>query len=166
MMNEASNLKDLPAIQNQMCFGCSSNNPSGLQMKFYGDKESVVSWITIPEHLCGWSKMAHGGVVTTILDEIMSWSALYLLKKVIVTRTITIEFIKQVQINEALKAEGKVLEFKSEKEAIMEGFIYNHKGDLCTRSTGNFALLKPKIAIRLGVVDEKALKDLEPVMNM
>jgi acyl-coenzyme A thioesterase PaaI-like protein len=52
-------------------------------------------FLTVPEHLCGWSKMVHGGVVTTILDEIMSWSALYLLKKVIVTRTMTIEFIKQ-----------------------------------------------------------------------
>ena len=165
-MNKESDLKKLPAIQNQMCFGCSSSNPAGLQMKFYGDKESVVSWVTVPEHLCGWSKMVHGGVVTTILDEIMSWSALYLLKKVIVTRTITIEFIKQVHIKEELKAEGRVLELRSEKEAIMEGSIYNHKGDLCTRSTGNFALLKPKIAIRLGVVDETALKDLEPVMNM
>jgi hypothetical protein len=47
----------------------------------------------------------------------------------------------------------------------MEGFIYNSKGDVCTRSTGNFALLKPKIAIRLGVVDETALKDLEHLMN-
>jgi len=164
-MNDTSGLKKLPAIRNQMCFGCSSVNPSGLHMQFYGNTESVVSWLTVPEHLCGWSKMVHGGVVTTILDEIMSWSALYLLKKVIVTRTITIEFIKQVQIQEELKAEGKVLEFKSEKEAIMEGFIYNSKGDICTRSTGNFALLKPKIAMRLGVVDETALKDLEPVMS-
>lgn len=148
-----------------MCFGCSPTNPSGLQMRFHGNKESVVSWLTVPQHLCGWNNLVHGGVVTTILDEIMSWAALYLLKKVIVTRTITIEFVKSVYIKEELKAVGKVLEIRSEKEAIMGGFIYNSKGDLCTRSTGNFALLKPKIAKRLGVVDEAVLKDLESLMN-
>jgi uncharacterized protein (TIGR00369 family) len=157
--------KPLPPRRNQMCFGCSPINPSGLQMRFQGNKESVVSWLTVPEHLCGWNNLVHGGVVTTILDEIMSWAALYLLKKVIVTRTITIEFVKSVYIKEELKAVGKVLEIKSEKEAIMEGFIYNSKGDMCTRSTGNFALLKPKIAKRLGVVNEAVLKDLESLMN-
>jgi len=157
--------KKLPVRRNHMCFGCSPVNPSGLRMQFYGNKESVVSRVTVPEHLCGWTNLVHGGVITTILDEIMSWSALYLLKKIIVTKTITLDFIRPVYIGEELKAEGKVLEIKSKNIASMQGLLYNQKGDICTRSTGNFALLKPKIAQRLGVVDEAVLKDLEPIMN-
>ncbi|MGD2270025.1 MAG: PaaI family thioesterase [Desulfobacterales bacterium] len=164
-MDHSKNTKKLPVRRNHMCFGCSPVNPSGLQMQFYVNKDSVISWLTVPAHLCGWANLVHGGVVTAILDEIMSWSALYFLKKVIVTRTISIEFIKQVYIQQELKAEGKVNRIISEKEVIMEGLIYNTKGEICTRSEGNFALLKPKIAKRLGVVDETVLKDLEPLIN-
>ena len=43
--------------ENQNCFGCSLKNKSGLQMKFYASEkmDSVISWLKVPDHLCGWS---------------------------------------------------------------------------------------------------------------
>ena len=62
--------KELPNADTHNCFGCSPINAHGLQMKFYTDEESVFTWLSVPEHLCGWNNLVHGGVLSTILDEI------------------------------------------------------------------------------------------------
>ena len=109
-MTSAQNLRELPNSRNHNCFGCSPVNPSGLQMRFFTDGRAVYSRVKVPEHLCGWSNIVHGGVLTTILDEVMSWSAITLLKRIALTRGIAVEFIKPVQVGGELKAEGRVRE--------------------------------------------------------
>jgi len=134
-------------------------------MKFFVNEDSVFSPITVPEHLCGWNKLVHGGVISTILDEIMSWSAIYLLKKITVTKSMTIDYIKPIFVCRELKAEGKILEVGKKREASMEGFIYNSEGELCAKSTGKIALLTPDIAKRLGIMDDKEIKGFEPFLR-
>ncbi len=150
---------------NHQCFGCSPLNPSGLQMKFHSNGETVMSRLTVPGHLVGWSKLVHGGVLSTIMDEIMTWSAIHLMKKVTVTKSMTIEFIKPVLIGDELRAEGKVSELKGKNEVVMEASIYNPKDELCTKSQGTFALIKPRVAQRMGVVDEETLDALKPLLE-
>jgi hypothetical protein len=62
---------------------------------------------------------------STILDEIMSWAALYLLRRIILTESMTVEFIKPVIIGETMEAGGGVLELKGRRDAIIEGVITN-----------------------------------------
>ena len=49
-------------------------------MTFYTNQTAVYSKITVPDHLCGWNNLVHGGVLTTIMDEIMSWATIYFAK--------------------------------------------------------------------------------------
>ena len=58
----------LPNRRDHNCFGCSPVNASGLQMTFYANETAVFSKVTVPEHLCGWNNLVHGGVLSTILD--------------------------------------------------------------------------------------------------
>ena len=145
-----------------MCFACGPANPAGLKMRFFANQDSVVSWLTVPDHLRGWNMLVHGGVTSTILDEIMSWAAIHLLKTIILTKSMRVEFKKPVFIGQPLRAVGRVVEIKNEREAIMEGLLYGPEDDLCAEARGNFALLKPKVARKLGIVDEQALRDLLP----
>ena len=164
-MDKAKNVKKLPNTGNHNCFGCSPNNPSGLRMEIYAGESAVFSWIKVPEHLSGWNHRVHGGVISTILDEIMGWAAIYLLKKFVLTKSMTVEFIKPVFIGSRLQAEGKVLGFKEKREVSMGGFIYDEAGELCARSNGTFPLLSPALAKRLGVVDDDLLKSFKPLMD-
>ena len=116
-MESEKDPKHLPNREAHYCFGCSPANPSGLQMKFYTQDSSVYSRLKVPDHLCGWDRLVHGGVISTILDEIMSWSGIYLLKQITMTKSMTVDFIKPVYINSDLKAEGKVLEKIGRHEA-------------------------------------------------
>jgi len=56
-MNQRAGYKPLLNLENHKCFGCSPINPYGLQMKFYAKDESVFSWVTVSEHLCGWENL-------------------------------------------------------------------------------------------------------------
>jgi uncharacterized protein (TIGR00369 family) len=165
-MPSSKDFQHLPNSSEHYCFGCSPVNPSGLQMNFFADRDTVFSNVTIPDHLCGWSNIAHGGVLTTILDEIMSWAALHFIKRITMTKSMNIEFIKPVYIRNPLKAEGKVLEITGKHEALMEGILYNDKGDACAKSTANFAIFSPKIAKRLGIADNNSLKFFSNVFGI
>jgi uncharacterized protein (TIGR00369 family) len=165
-MESAKKYQDLPNSSDHYCFGCSPVNPSGLQMTFSANRDTVISRVTIPEHLCGWSNIAHGGVLTTILDEIMSWAALHFVKRITMTKSMSMEFLKPVYIRTPLRAEGKVLEIIGKHEAVMEGILYNDKGAPCAKSTANFAVFSPKIAKRLGIADEHSLKFFADVFGI
>ena len=148
----------LPNSTAHNCFGCSPINPSGLQMKFIADEDTVYSNVSVPDHLCGWSNIAHGGVLSTILDEIMSWAALHFLKRITMTKSMTMEFIKPVYIRSPLKAEGKVLKVGDKHSAVMEGILYDSTDDVCVKSKADFAVFSPKVARRLGIADDASLK--------
>jgi acyl-coenzyme A thioesterase PaaI-like protein len=135
-------------------------------MKFFADKGSIVSWITVPEHLCGWNNIVHGGIISTICDEIMSWAGIYFLKQITLTKSVTIDFIKAIFVNNELRVEGKIIDRNRKREAIIEGTIYNHKEQLCTKSIGTFALLSPEVAKRMRIISDKNIKSFfEPLMR-
>ncbi len=59
----------------RFCFGCGSENPHGLQMRFRLEEGRAVAEFTPPDHLQGFPGHAHGGGVATMLDEAMGWAA-------------------------------------------------------------------------------------------
>lgn len=158
--------KQLPNDRGHRCFGCSPFNPHGLQMTFYANETAVYSKVKVPEHLCGWNNLVHGGVLSTILDEIMSWAALYLLKRVPMTKSMTVEFIKPVYIGRELNVRGTVLEKTAEREALMEGRIFNEEDVCCARASGIFAIFSPAVAKRLRISDDESLKWFERIFNL
>jgi len=164
-MDREDGYKQMPNMETHKCFGCGPMNPSGLRMKFYANDESVCSWITVPEHLCGWKNLVHGGIISTILDEMMGRSILYFLKCLGLTKSMQVDFIKPVYIGEMLKAEGRVLERKSDREALVEGLIFNHDGELCNRSTGTFGLFTADFLRERNIADEETLQWLEAFLT-
>ena len=54
------------------CFACGEKNPIGLQLKFeLIDNEKVVAKKFLKREYEGYDGVAHGGIVTTMLDEAM-----------------------------------------------------------------------------------------------
>jgi uncharacterized protein (TIGR00369 family) len=158
--------RQLPNSRNHNCFGCSPINPSGLQMKFYTSQSAICSDVTVPEHLCGWNNLVHGGVLTTMMDEIMSWAAIYLLKSVPMTKTITVDFLKPVYVGKPLQVQGTVLEKTGKHEVLMEGRIFNEADACCARATGTFAVFSPAVARRLKITDDESLRWFEQIFNL
>lgn len=55
-------------MNGNVCFGCGSENPDGLQIKSYWDGEEAVCNWTSKTKYHGWEKVMNGGVLATLLD--------------------------------------------------------------------------------------------------
>jgi uncharacterized protein (TIGR00369 family) len=160
-VNLESGFKPLIKGIDTHCFGCSPTNDVGLKMKFLAGADSVISHLNVPRHLCGWSNIVHGGIVSTILDEVMSWSTIHLLKRVVLTTSITVDFIKPVFAEMDITAHGRVLERINDREALMEGTLFNRDGEVCARSRGTFRLFTPEAARKFKLMSDEVLDDFE-----
>jgi uncharacterized protein (TIGR00369 family) len=158
-------LKPIPNWEDQSCFACGAVNAHGLRMQFFSDGGRVFAFPRVPEHMVGWDRIVHGGILSTILDEIMGWAAIHLFKQLGVTQTMTIEFKKPVTVQEPLTAVGSPLEAPSGRSVRMQGQLFNAQEQLCAQATGRFKLIAPKTAVRLGIVSEDYLKVFAPILD-
>ncbi len=155
-MEEAAEFHELPRSANHNCFACSPVNPSGLRMRFFSDGKIVLSRLAVPEHLCGWSRIVHGGVLGTILDEVMSWAAIHLLKRIALTRSLTVEYLKPATVGSELEARAWVRAAQG-NDAATEAEIRDAGGDLCARAQALFKVFSPAVARRLQIADEDSI---------
>ena len=61
-----------------------------------------------------WNRIVHGGVVSTITDETMGWTAIHLFKQLGLAKTMTVEFLRPVQCEQDIAAEAGIRENTSE----------------------------------------------------
>lgn len=160
------NMKKLPNRGKNPCFGCGPSNPYGLRMEFTTDGSAVYSRLSIPTHLCGWNDLAHGGIISTVLDETMSWAAISLLRRYILTKSMTVDFLRPVWTERPIQAEARVVEKVSEREALMEAALYDDGGTLCARSQGKFAIYTTEGIKKLGLFDAELLDSFDEVFRV
>jgi len=158
-------LKKISNLDGQTCFGCGETNPIGLRMEFLTDGQQVYSFVTVAPTMAGWDQTVHGGIISTILDEIMGWTVIYLLKKIGVTKSITVDFMKPVHVGKPLTVIGSIEESRSERQIIVTGAIYADGDTLCARATGDFAAMPAKTAVRLGVMSSEYMERFLPVLQ-
>lgn len=91
------------------CFGCGSANAHGLHLTFYpDDRGGVWSPFAAEDRFEGYTGMVHGGVLSTILDEVMAWS-LYRNDIWAVTGSLSIRFRAPVLVGERTRAVGWIV---------------------------------------------------------
>ena len=54
------------------CFACGPKNPYGLKLKFIEEKNTVKTTFKCTKEYQGFPGYTHGGIITTIIDEVMS----------------------------------------------------------------------------------------------
>jgi uncharacterized protein (TIGR00369 family) len=113
-----------------------------------------------------WNRIAHGGIVATILDETMGWAGIYLLEQLTLTKTMTIDFTKAVMVGEELRCEAWVQERTGKREAIIHAVIYNAENEICAQSKSTFTMLTLALARRIKLTDEAFEKSFfNPLME-
>lgn len=152
------NFRSLPKQVNHTCFACGQNNPLGLHMKFETDEQSLRSRLQVPVHMAGWADVVHGGIVATILDEVMSNAAIYLLERIILTRSLQVELLKPLHTARQVEARAWLDSKPHERQALMLAEIHDEQGQLCARGRGDFALFTPEQFRKRGF-DEEIVED-------
>lgn len=100
------------------CFGCGRENPHGLKLTFFTADDGGIKtdWTPARENE-GFSGIAHGGIITTVLDEVMGW-AVYHRKIWAVTGKIGVSFRKPVEIGVPTVAAARIVAEQGRKLTI------------------------------------------------
>ncbi len=59
------------------CYACGRDNPIGLKLHIRRDGDIARTEFVAEEHHQGWPGVLHGGILNTILDEVMAYAAIY-----------------------------------------------------------------------------------------
>lgn len=121
-------------IDGYMCFACSPANPVGLHLEFYEDGDDVVALWKPAEFYQGWLNTLHGGIQSTLMDEIAGWVIVRKLQTTGVTSKLEAKFIKSISTKEPeLTIRSRIKEQKR-NVVFLEAEIYNSQQELCSRA--------------------------------
>jgi acyl-coenzyme A thioesterase PaaI-like protein len=61
-------------IADNYCFVCGKDNPQGLkiEVKYFPEEMAAETQIALPREYQGWADVIHGGILSTLLDEMMA----------------------------------------------------------------------------------------------
>lgn len=131
------------------CFACSASNPVGLHMTFWADGDDVVShWQPDPNYQ-GWTDTLHGGIQSTLIDEVASWVVWYRLRTAGVTSRLTVSYRHPMMTNQGMiTVRGRLREMKR-NIAMVEVTLSDAQGQECTRAEVAYYTYPPERAAEL-----------------
>jgi acyl-coenzyme A thioesterase PaaI-like protein len=65
---------DITPIADNYCFVCGKDNPQGLKIKvtYHPEETAATTELALPREYQGWADVIHGGILATLLDEMMA----------------------------------------------------------------------------------------------
>jgi uncharacterized protein (TIGR00369 family) len=119
------------------CFGCGEKNPIGLRLAFYRHGEAGVRGTFTParEHE-GYLGMTHGGILSTVLDEAMSWAVLAD-GRLAVTMRMEVRFRRPVPVEQPVEVVAEVVRDRG-RVVETRGEIRDGEGTVLVSATGAF----------------------------
>ena len=123
--------------RDELCFCCGTDNRRGLHLAItYPEKGAAETSLHVPEWFSGWKEITHGGLLATLLDEIMAHACVGV-SQMAVTAEITVRFQKAVETGSHIRAVGKVEEARG-RVLITRGWIYDAEGTVAAEATARF----------------------------
>jgi acyl-coenzyme A thioesterase PaaI-like protein len=120
------------------CFGCGPEHPIGLRVRCFKTDEGVLSPILVPRRYEGPRGAAHGGIVTTYLDEVLAGAAVRATDRLSVTGEITVRFVKPVPLETPILGRGR-LTARHDRYVDVEGSLEElATSEVLARARGRF----------------------------
>jgi len=122
------------------CFVCGDKNETGLRIDFFYDRGKAKAEFTPRKNFQGYKDLLHGGILSTLLDEVMI-KAILAKGIVTVTSRIEVKFKKPASIGQKLFLEGKISEDKG-RVILTEGKVLDQEGNLVASAEGKYFKVK------------------------
>jgi len=146
MNTEVANAVRVKRLEKYSDFTSPENN-RGISIEVSVKGGVGFSEVTIPAYMSGWKgpdiTYAHKGAVATVLETVMAFSGIHLLKLATNAKSLSVEYFTQVPIETKLRAEAKLVQRRGQNEAIMECVLRDAQGTLLAQGTGTYALYSP-----------------------
>jgi uncharacterized protein (TIGR00369 family) len=129
-------MRELPHTKS--CFVCGENNPVGLRQRFETDGAIVRARFTPrPEH-AGFKGVIHGGILATLLDEIMVWACAVNARKFGFCAEMTVRFQHPAVPGDELLVEAELVANRRGKIFEAKAEVRNAQGEVLALATGKY----------------------------
>lgn len=119
------------------CFACGHHNPHGLHLQdIHLEDDACVCTFTPEKWHQGWAEILHGGITSTLLDEVMT-HLIYRRGLDAVTAEMTVRLKARIPIGEPVRVEARISRMRG-KFAETEGALILADGTTAATSTAKF----------------------------
>jgi acyl-coenzyme A thioesterase PaaI-like protein len=129
------------------CFVCGDRNEVGLDARFFYDGRKAICDIEADEKYAGYKHIFHGGITSTLLDEVMIKSLLAQ-NLIVVTAELTVRFRKPVYCGDRLHFEGWQVDRRGPLY-LTAGRAVNQNGDIVAEASGKYIAPDSSLAVQL-----------------
>jgi acyl-coenzyme A thioesterase PaaI-like protein len=121
------------------CFVCGRENPHGLKLDLRVDPDSgrvTTHFTPLPQHI-GFEGIIHGGVLATVVDELMVWAATWKGRRFCVCGELNTRFRHSAHVGRPLRIEAEV-EFSRPRLVQAAAKIFDHDNRLIATASGKY----------------------------
>lgn len=127
-------------MSDEYCFACGEKNPIGLHLSFNFDGERIFTKKILPKEFQGYDGTAHGGILSTMLDETMCKFISAKYNEKAVTGRLEIRYKYPTPVNQELKITA--WQENQRKNIIsMRATVETLDGTVTAEATAKFALV-------------------------
>ena len=94
----------------QRCFGCGPKNETGMQLRFFRDGDTVHTTFEAKPDWEGAPGIVHGGLQSTLADEIGAWTVVTLTGNFGFTTTMQLRFLRPARADKPIEATGEIID--------------------------------------------------------
>jgi len=131
------------------CFVCGESNPIGFKLRFETDGRIVQTrFVPRPEHV-GFRQTVHGGIIATLLDEIMVWACAVQTKRFAFCAELNVRFQNPLRPGETVLATAELVENRRGKIFEAKGELRTEAGVVLATATGKYLPIKNDLAAQM-----------------
>jgi uncharacterized protein (TIGR00369 family) len=116
------------------CFACGKANAQGLKLPVVEKADGVELDYVVPEEFAGWHGIVHGGIVATILDELLAY-ACNGANRTMLTAEMTVRYRRPVMIGQPVHGTARVTDDRG-RLMLAEARLHDQAGQLLAEATG------------------------------
>ena len=136
---------DITPIADNYCFVCGRDNPRGLRIKvkYSPDEMAAETKLALPREYQGWAGVIHGGILSTLLDEMMA-HAVWRFAGPGVTLSMEVRFHHPLKPEEAILVRGVLAPVNSSRRSAQAEITRESDSQRIATAKSRFLLLDKK----------------------
>ena len=133
-------MKELPHTHS--CFVCGESNPSGLKLRFETDGQGVHTHFRPQGEHIGFKGTVHGGLIATLLDEIMVWACAVRTRRFAFCAELNVRYRRPARPNEEVTAVGHLVANHRDRLFEARAELMDASGAVLASATGKYVPVK------------------------
>jgi len=134
---------DIIPIADNYCFVCGKNNPRGLHInvRYRPEEMAAETELALPREYQGWADVIHGGILSTLLDEMMA-HAVWRFAGPGLTISMEVRFHTPLKPDEAIRVRGALITLNGNRRTAEAEIIRTGDGQKIASAKSRFLLLE------------------------